>query len=38
MRTTVLWYLENIEWLRAIVEEKGFQNWVNLNYQERGQA
>ena len=38
LRSTVEWYLNNGDWLNAIIEEKDFQNWVKVNYQGRGQA
>lgn len=38
LRSTVQWYLENRTWLDAIIAEKNFQNWVEVNYQGRGQA
>lgn len=38
LRKTVEWYLENLGWLKAIIEEKDYQNWVNINYQQRGRT
>jgi len=35
LHKTVKWYLENIDWLNAIIEEKDYQNWVQINYQRR---
>jgi dTDP-glucose 4,6-dehydratase len=32
---TIEWYLENTEWLNAIIKEKDYQNWVQINYQGR---
>jgi dTDP-glucose 4,6-dehydratase len=36
LHKTVKWYLENISWLNAIIEEKDYRNWVKINYQTRG--
>ena len=36
LQKTVEWYLENLDWLNAIIEEKDYQNWVKINYQTRG--
>ena len=36
LRDTVIWYLENIDWLNAIITEKDYQNWVQINYDQRG--
>jgi dTDP-glucose 4,6-dehydratase len=33
---TVEWYLQNTDWLNAIIKEKNYQNWIKLNYQKRG--
>ena len=33
---TVRWYLQNQDWLQAIIEEKEFENWLALNYENRG--
>jgi dTDP-glucose 4,6-dehydratase len=35
LQKTVSWYLEHIDWLNAIIKEKGYQNWVEINYQGR---
>jgi len=35
LRKTVTWYLEHINWLNAIIKEKEYQNWVQINYQGR---
>ena len=35
LRKTVQWYLDNAEWLDAIIKEKDYSNWVELNYQRR---
>jgi dTDP-glucose 4,6-dehydratase len=34
--STVEWYLQNTDWLNAIIKEKNYQNWIKLNYQKRG--
>jgi dTDP-glucose 4,6-dehydratase len=36
LRKTVAWYLDHTEWLNAIIKEKDYQNWVQVNYQKRG--
>jgi len=38
LRKTVEWYLGNLDWLNAIMEEKDYQKWVKVNYQARGNA
>ena len=35
LKKTVAWYLNNIDWLNAIIKEKDYQNWVQINYQGR---
>ncbi|MBU2578440.1 dTDP-glucose 4,6-dehydratase [Patescibacteria group bacterium] len=36
LQATVEWYLDNTAWLNAIIKEKEYQNWVQFNYQQRG--
>ncbi|MDT8382706.1 MAG: dTDP-glucose 4,6-dehydratase [Brevefilum sp.] len=36
LRDTVEWYLDHNDWLNAIIKEKDYQKWVQLNYQQRG--
>ncbi len=36
LRQTIEWYLGNLDWLNAIIEEKDYRNWVKLNYKSRG--
>lgn len=38
LRDTVEWYLDNTDWLNAIIKEKDYLHWVQLNYQQRGNA
>ena len=38
LNRTIQWYLDNIEWLNAIIKEKDYQNWVEFNYQGRENA
>jgi len=38
LRDTVEWYLNNINWLNAIIQEKDYQQWVDINYEKRGDA
>jgi dTDP-glucose 4,6-dehydratase len=35
LKKTVTWYLDNLAWLNAIIKEKDYQNWVQINYQGR---
>jgi dTDP-glucose 4,6-dehydratase len=37
LRQTVVWYLENRDWLDAIILEKNFQSWLAINYERRGE-
>ena len=36
LRHTIEWYLGNLDWLNAIIEEKDYRNWVKINYKSRG--
>jgi dTDP-glucose 4,6-dehydratase len=36
LQNTVRWYLDHVDWLNAIIKEKAYQNWVEINYQARG--
>jgi len=36
LRHTIEWYLGNLDWFNAIIEEKDYRNWVKINYQSRG--
>lgn len=38
LKKTVDWYLDHIDWLNAVIDEKEYQNWVQINYQGRDQA
>jgi dTDP-glucose 4,6-dehydratase len=38
LKKTVNWYLKHIDWLNAIIKEKAYQNWVEINYQGRGNS
>jgi dTDP-glucose 4,6-dehydratase len=33
---TVTWYLENEEWVKAILTQNDYQTWLDKNYKERG--
>jgi dTDP-glucose 4,6-dehydratase len=35
LQSTIKWYLDHTDWLDAIIEEKEFNNWLELNYQGR---
>jgi dTDP-glucose 4,6-dehydratase len=35
MQETVAWYLANPDWVAAICQEKGYQDWVERNYLKR---
>ena len=32
---TISWYINNLDWLNAVIAEKDYQNWVEINYQKR---
>ena len=36
LKKTVKWYINHIDWLKAILEEKDYQQWLQINYQKRG--
>ena len=36
LKNTVMWYLNHTDWLNAIIKEKDYQQWVQINYQQRG--
>jgi dTDP-glucose 4,6-dehydratase len=38
LRQTVAWYLNNTDWIEAIVEEKDYHRWIERNYERRGEA
>ncbi len=38
LRKTVAWYLSNSEWIAAIRQQNNYQQWVQKNYQARGEA
>jgi dTDP-glucose 4,6-dehydratase len=38
LRKTIAWYLANEPWVKSIVEEKGYQTWLDINYMNRGEA
>ncbi|MDF1521100.1 MAG: dTDP-glucose 4,6-dehydratase [Brevefilum sp.] len=38
LRDTVDWYIGNTEWMNAIIKEKDYRQWVQINYQQRGNA
>ncbi len=35
LNRTIDWYLGHTDWLNAIIKEKEYQNWVQINYQGR---
>jgi dTDP-glucose 4,6-dehydratase len=35
LKETIDWYLKHTDWLNAIIQEKDYQNWVQINYQGR---
>ena len=35
LKQTVNWYLDHTDWLNAIIKEKDYQNWLQINYQGR---
>jgi hypothetical protein len=34
---TVEWYLENTSWVTAIRKQRDYQQWLDDNYQKRGE-
>jgi dTDP-glucose 4,6-dehydratase len=38
LKNTVEWYLNNNDWFKAIIKEKDYRQWVQINYQQRGNA
>jgi dTDP-glucose 4,6-dehydratase len=38
LRKTVAWYLSNSEWIEAIRQQNNYQQWMQKNYQARGEA
>jgi dTDP-glucose 4,6-dehydratase len=36
LRATVQWYLEHPEWVAAIQQQGGYQDWINQNYAKQG--
>ncbi len=36
LRATVLWYLDHPDWLAAIRQQSGFNDWLHKNYTQRG--
>lgn len=37
LRKTIEWYLTNEEWVAAIQKQSEYQNWLDENYQKRGE-
>jgi len=35
MRATVHWYLSNIEWVKAVLNQDGYGDWLEKNYEKR---
>jgi dTDP-glucose 4,6-dehydratase len=38
LRMTVIWYLENMEWVQKILQRPAFQDWLQVNYTLRGEG
>ena len=38
LRKTIVWYLENANWLQAIQNREDYKEWVGDNYKKRGQV
>ena len=36
LRATVQWYLDHPEWIAAIQQQAGYQQWIDRNYAKRG--
>jgi dTDP-glucose 4,6-dehydratase len=35
LRKTIVWYLENQNWVNSILERKDHREWISQNYNER---
>jgi len=35
LRNTIMWYLDNNEWVEDIVSRKNYKNWMTENYSKR---
>jgi dTDP-glucose 4,6-dehydratase len=38
LEKTIEWYLNNPGWIEAVQQQSDYQEWVNKNYEERGQV
>jgi dTDP-glucose 4,6-dehydratase len=38
LRKTVEWYLSHEHWVEVIVEEPSYTDWLEANYDERGES
>lgn len=38
LHLTVEWYLSHPQWVQAIQKQQGYQQWLERNYQQRGEA
>ncbi|HEX4948745.1 MAG TPA: GDP-mannose 4,6-dehydratase, partial [Blastocatellia bacterium] len=38
LQKTVAWYLDNTAWVEAIRQQNNYQQWVQQNYQQRGET
>lgn len=38
LEKTVVWYLSNPEWIMAVNQKADFQEWIDKNYQKRGNS
>lgn len=38
IRKTVAWYMEHPEWVKTIMSQPGYQDWIKRNYLTRGKA
>jgi len=36
LEKTIAWYLANPEWVKAVLKQDDYQEWMDKNYQERG--
>jgi len=37
LEKTIEWYLENPEWVKAVLDQDDYQDWMDKNYEQRGE-
>jgi len=38
LQKTIAWYLDNPDWIEAVQQESGYQQWIDKNYEKRGET